>query len=354
MSKPAVRVAFLDVAHGDTIVISVPQNQEAVIVDCIDAEAVLSYLEKSDIKHIRGVLITHLHWDHYRHVAQLLKNAETGHGYFCERVIFDQPRFKINSKEWQILGRDEDGLTDELTANQKRKTVLIELLTWVKANRQRYNSLAKQPQQTLPLQGIIELIHPWEVDRIGQTLNDSSGVLKVHGSGSSAVLTGDITPAGWRLLKQHHSNLRGDVLKFPHHGSWKEGKEKSSPDELLDTVNPSIVIMSVGTSSYTQYKLPDSHVFEALAKRPHIHLLCTQVTEQCSVTISEKRAQLIQTFKEQAEQTDNFFIEQNGCPCAGTVIVELSESTNLLQPTLQFHREHIIKPNFTQHQCVMD
>lgn len=39
-----LKVAFLDVGQGDTIVVSNPTTHEAVVVDCINANAVLDYL----------------------------------------------------------------------------------------------------------------------------------------------------------------------------------------------------------------------------------------------------------------------------------------------------------------------
>jgi len=55
--RPVVRLAFIDVGQGDTIVITVPKTHEAVIVDCVDADAVISYLETYRIRYIRGIII---------------------------------------------------------------------------------------------------------------------------------------------------------------------------------------------------------------------------------------------------------------------------------------------------------
>ena len=42
--KPSIiKIAFLDVGQADTIVISCPETQEAIVVDCVDAKAVLDY-----------------------------------------------------------------------------------------------------------------------------------------------------------------------------------------------------------------------------------------------------------------------------------------------------------------------
>ena len=64
MSNPLVRVAFLDVGQGDTIVIPLPVEREAVVVDCIDAGAVVDYLKHEGISVVRALIVTHLHSDH--------------------------------------------------------------------------------------------------------------------------------------------------------------------------------------------------------------------------------------------------------------------------------------------------
>ena len=149
-------------------------------------------------------------------------------------------------------------------------------------------------------------------------------------------------------MKRNSADLSSDVLKFPHHGAWKDG----NPDDLLETVGPSIVVISVGTNG-SRYDHPNSHVFDALAQRPEVRLLCTQVTDKCTTAVSEKREAIIERFKEHTADTGKFFVEQSGCPCAGTVIIELGSKAQILQPSAQFHREHIIKANYAQHKCAI-
>ncbi|MCI0691509.1 hypothetical protein L0337_05815 [candidate division KSB1 bacterium] len=350
--KSTVKVAFIDVGQGDTIIISIPETREAVIVDCVDADAVLSYLEQHDIQYIRGLILTHLHLDHCKDAVKLIDNSKSELNLICERVLFHQP--KVSGKIWEKIRDDNDGHSDahvdEKSKKRLYKDILIGLRRWAQLNRNIYNSLTQQPGAYFPLPEVIEFIHPWEadlLDLIGHGLNDTSGVLKINGSGSSALLTGDLEPTGWEYLKKNHTNLRSDVLKFPHHGAWKD----RNPDDLLETVNPSVVVISVGTIG-RKYGHPNSHVFKIIAQRPQTRLLCTQVTDQCSSEISQNRSEIIKLFTKQAAETGNFFIEQTGCPCAGTIVIELGQSVRVLQPSLEFHRDQIIKAHFSeQHRC---
>ncbi|MFC1885736.1 ComEC/Rec2 family competence protein [Thermodesulfobacteriota bacterium] len=349
--KNSVRVAFIDVGQGDTVVVSVPETHEAVIIDCLDAEAVISYLEKYDIRYIRGLMVTHLHLDHYKGIIKLIDNAKSELNLICESVFFCCP--DVDEKLWQRIQNDEDGHSDHSTNDTSRKRqvkdILIQILKWAQSNRDRFSRLTKPPGLNLPLPGIIELLHPWEADiyeLIGKSLNDISAVLKIKGNGTSAILTGDLEPVGWDCLKKIEAEISGDLLKFPHHGAWKD----RDPEELLKTISPTVVVISVGSDG-ARYNHPNPHVFESLKNHPDIEVLCTQATSQCTGENCIKRDKLIQRFEQYCSETGAFFVEQKGLPCAGTIIVELGSSLEILQPSMEFHRDQIIDSYFSKPQC---
>lgn len=347
--EQVVRLAFLDVGQGDTSVISIPETREAVVVDCIDAFSVISYLEREKIKHLRGILITHLHLDHFSTVVELLDNLEEHLGLSCERILFHIP--KVNKKYFKRVYSDEDAHSEEADVKgYLRKNTLSELLRWAKENRETYNNLTKQRGSDLPMQNIIELLHPWELDvsdLLASSLNDMSAVLKVKGIATSALLMGDLELEGWEALKKQNSTLQSDVLKFPHHGSWKD----DTPQELLDTVNPSVVVISVGTNGI-RYDHPNEHVLDSIAQRKNVNLMCTQVTKKCEANLQTKTSG-VKTAHEAESERSGCFQTQNtsGCPCAGTIVVELGKTVNILQPNPRFH-QNLIKRHFTTPKCV--
>ncbi|MBK9049364.1 MAG: hypothetical protein IPL78_00125 [Chloroflexi bacterium] len=347
--RPVVRVAFLDVGQGDTNIVSVPMTQEAVIVDCNDADTVLDYLEREGIQHLRGLLVTHLHLDHYSGVVQLLDNLEQIANLNCERILFRGPLLSRSLRDALLPDEDNhsEGEPGNSTDTRKRKDSLVGLLKWAQLYKQKHNSLTIQYEFTLPLSDILELLHPWEIDvpdLLASGLNNTSAIIKVKGSGSSALLTGDIEPIGWSRVDR--TDLQSDVLKFPHHGAWQSNDVGS----LLEAVQPSVVVISVGTSG-SRYNHPNPHVFEALAQLNGTRLLCTQATGQCGHLTGQKYGDVIESFKREAESTGSFFIERNGCPCAGTIVVELGDSVRILQPRPDFHRTEIIGRFYEQHKC---
>ena len=71
-----VRIAFLDVAQGDTMVVSIPETGEAVIVDCVEPDIVFAYLQEQKITSVRGLIVTHL-----ATLYLVNKHVRKAHGY---------------------------------------------------------------------------------------------------------------------------------------------------------------------------------------------------------------------------------------------------------------------------------
>lgn len=366
-----LKIAFLDVGQGDTIVVSNPDSHEAIVIDCTNANAVLDYLAQEEIKFLRGILITHLHADHYSEVDYLLYRYSLVPGLSeCERLgysqITDRNKYKIliqdmNKNDIQIQDEDEHSLYYERVqkkANWSRKSAIATIKRWCEADKTRFiNPQVERMPTTLRFGGELAknilLIHPYVFDipdLQAKGLNSTSVVLRITGAGSSALLTGDLEPAGWKELCKNYpiANLQSDVLKFPHHGgAWT----RENADDLLDTVNPSIVVISVGSKGYKRYTHPHPDVFEVLKKRPNIHLLCTQATNQCQQYVMVQRGTIRDLLIKQASKNGQKLIgSKRGCPCAGTIVIELDESARVIQPEILLHQQTII-PHFKNHQC---
>jgi hypothetical protein len=352
--RPLVEVAVLDVGQGDTIIVSVPSKREAVVIDCADAESVFAYLKDRRIERLCALVLTHLHLDHYRAAVTLLRNCKQRLNLECEGLHFhwDRPR---NRAEHDRLLHDADAHCDEglppRNAEFLRRSAHRHLLAWIEENRGVCGGLARG-KGSHPFEGtfaqVLEVVHPWHADMhalAGSGLNDTSAVIRVHGSGSRALLTGDIEAYAWETMTRDGPEaLRADVLKFPHHGAWLDG----DPREVLDAVRPTAVIISVGTRGLT-YDHPNDAVFAAIRERG-IRLLCTQATCKCGPAgeaaeiAAAAHAHRPATFRNRRSAG-------GGCPCAGTVIVALGDTAEIVQPTVAFHQDRIIRPLLPNHQC---
>jgi hypothetical protein len=358
-ARPAVELAVLDVGQGDTMVVSVPATREAIVIDCVDVDAVFAYLEDREITHLRGLVLTHLHLDHYRHAVRLLRNCERRLNLRCERIFFHWNRAGSPSDYNRLLrdgdAHDADGIR-EREAVRRRRTAHTELLDWTDQNPRSCKHLAREEDCT-PFTGtfskVLEIVHPWygNLHRLSaRSLNDTSAVLRVHGTATRALLTGDIEAHAWALMtKARVEELRADVLKFPHHGAWTA----DDPGEILDLVQPRVVIISVGTRGIG-YDHPHQDVLTAIRERaPQIRLLCTQATEKCGP------AEQVQSLASSAHADQpSAFLKPvrrrvTGCPCAGSVIVSLGETVEVIYPIVQFHEDQIIGQLLPNHQCAL-
>lgn len=359
---PNIKIAFLDVGQADTMIISCPDTQEAIVVDCVNAKAVRDYLTREHITQLRGIIITHLHADHYREVPLFLKNYRQIPGMQeCKVLAFNEI---FNQKNLQKLIQDNDDHSNSSEGpSPSIPTALQDLIDWRDRNESNYALLQVQQGLSVPYQSegtlikSFHLLHPHAAQfrRLeAKGLNNTSIVLQIKGPGTKALLTGDLEPKGWKWLSTNHSDLQSDVLKFPHHGGAWFGHDV---DDLLDKVDPSIVVISVGSEGFEKYNHPHPDVFTALAKRPHIRVLCTQATNQCQLhaCVENERDSVVRQLKVNAEQNGHQLLlsrSKKSCPCAGTVIIELDNEASVLQPDLTFHRNSIIKTHYKAHKCI--
>jgi competence protein ComEC len=87
------------------------------------------------------------------------------------------------------------------------------------------------------------VLHPYEWPRWGEDLNEDSLVLLVEYGSFQALFAGD---AGLPAEAEMRGRTRAvDVLKVGHHGS-----RGSTGDEWLDSLRPSVAVISVGQNNY--------------------------------------------------------------------------------------------------------
>jgi len=347
----SVKVAFLDVGQGDSIVVTVPHTEEAVIIDCPEADTVIEYLRNEPVRFIRALIITHLHLDHFKDAVGFLENCRSQLGMECERLIFN---WQLNRQQ---LAPDADGHSEIYSDPKRRKwarrTAYRELVAWAERNARSCIPLLRPNNgDRLKIRGtirnaikILQPSHGCMGSLMQSGLNNTSAILRIEGPGSSALLTADIEPDGWNQLRSSHSDLRSDVLKFPHHGAWTN----ANPADILTAVDPSIVIISVGTDGI-QYNHPNVHVFAAIRNRSNTGLLCTQATSRC-VDNPGSHTSAIHAILQAHSHGSGHIRTSRGCPCAGTIIVELGNQVTVLQPDILVHRNQIILPFLTSHQC---
>lgn len=333
-----LKIAFLDVGQGDTTIVYDPEVLEAIVIDCNDYIKVLNFLKANQINRIKALIVTHSHADHYSGLTGLLENCARQRIEWDACIFYWDRPLPTSKIEWF---RDTDGHSDQGDIQAKRLSSYQQLLLWSKQpnNKKKHIEPRDLPRDT-KVTSSITFCHPefQDIQELYETgsLNNLSIVLRIK-DGASALITGDIEPPGWNFLRMNHPDLiQNNILKFPHHGVWRN----SNISLFLEEVDPEYVIISVGSSN--KYNHPSPDVLSEIRKRQKIKLLCTQATKLCSSDLDRARQKIQGMKKETASLLSSSQII-SGCACGGTVVFELSNNVKLVWPSMEFHREVVTR-----------
>jgi competence protein ComEC len=229
-----LRLTFIDVGHGDSILIEFPKG-EKMLMDGgglredrfdIGKRVIAPLLWKKKIRRIDTLVLTHPDPDHLK------------------GLIFIASQFSIG-RFW------DNGYQTESESYLQLKKILGE-------NKIKTQSLNEEiPSQII--NGVeISFLNPpaWKTTQRKvqnpRDLNNSSLVMKLRFRDVSVLLAGDIgKEAEERMLRKGYP-LRADILKIPHHGS-----SSSSSLLFLERVKPSYAILSVGERNIGRLPHPE-------------------------------------------------------------------------------------------------
>ena len=257
-------VTFLDVGHGSSILLRLPENKN-ILIDGggaqddrfnIGERVIGPFLWKQKIKHLDDVVITHPHADHYNGLPFILAR-------------FHPKKLWINGTN----GNDREYRELLNLANQLGVETKI-----VKTNDFLYQS---GNTRLLCIHSGREAPFPTLNHNQPQTtnLNDQSIVLRLEISASTFLFPGDISAAMAEMLVKKRRQLKADVLMAPHHGSTS-----SVSREFIQAVAPEFIVVSAGRNS--TFHLPAISLYNLQEKG--IKILSTN--RDGTITFSVKKA----------------------------------------------------------------
>ncbi len=203
---------FINVGQGDSILLQLPNNQ-TMLVDAGQNEAsltVVSYLQNQGIKKIDYLVATHPHADHIGGMDTVIQAFEIGKVYM--------PRVTTTTENFESVLRS-------LQAKGLKITPAKAGLTVIDQGGLKINFLA-------PCSSGYEDLNNW------------SAVLKVQFRNSSFLLTSDAQSESEQEMLASGANLKADVLKVGHHGSYS-----STTPTFLKAVSPKYAVISVGAGN---------------------------------------------------------------------------------------------------------
>ena len=220
-----LKVHFLDVGQGDSIIIELPTN-ETILIDASIKDAsdkIIKYLKEENVSKIDYVFATHPHSDHIGGMSAVIKAFDIGQIYM--------PKAVTTTKTYENL------LLTIKDKNLKIKT-------------------AKAGNTIIDTDDLKLVVLAPNQDSY-ESLNNYSIVLKLTYKEKSFLFTGD---AETLSEKEITGDVEADVLKVGHHGS-----RTSTSQAFLNKVNPSYAVISVGLNN--DYKHPHQEVLDRLEKK---------------------------------------------------------------------------------------
>lgn len=221
-------ITFIDVGQGDSAVIS--SGNSNILVDAgtdKDARKIRITLDRLNIKTLDLVILSHLDSDHISGMSDLIG------------------KYKIGKIITGVSPEESGGFS----------TSLDELKVALDLNNVKLSKAKTGDSFSVGKTKVNVLLSPTEF----KDSNDNSLVAEIKCGSKKLLFTGDISAkVEDELIKKN--NLKADILKVAHHGSYYSTKE-----EFLKAVNPSYAVVSV--SEYNNYNHPNVEVMNRLYKR---------------------------------------------------------------------------------------
>ncbi len=226
------KVTYLYVGQGDSTLISTPQGKNFLIDTGSNSTSktskCLSALQNLGIKHLDGILISHIDSDHMGAIDNITQNISVGKIY-VHSLAFEEMSEHVNSSNLSKLTQGDTITLDGAT---------------------------------------IEILYPPAGLKVKND-NEASIVALVTYKNRRFLFPGDIPANVEKLLQAPPC----DVLKVAHHGS-----SSSTSEEFLNMVSPKIAVISAGiNNSY-------SHPASTVSYRLKNHNIKTYTTSLCGAT----------------------------------------------------------------------
>ena len=231
--RHGLRITFLDVGQGDSIVIETPAGNVMVVdtggsigSDNMGRKVVVPFLRSHGIRKVDGLLLTHPDEDHIAGASWVLQNFPVAH-------------LMISG-----IQTDNNHYNNALRSAREKK-IPVQLM---------------REGTTLDFHDGVtaETLNPSEDMMVSH--NNGSIVLRVRYGKTGILLTGDAEIGAELHMASVNHDIHADVLKLGHHGS-----HTSTTEPFLNAVNPQAVIISAGKRN--RFGHPHKDVLERIRLR---------------------------------------------------------------------------------------
>jgi competence protein ComEC len=218
------RVTFFDVGQGDAALLQTPEGA-TIVIDTGHNGEIVPLLRAEGVSRIDLLILSHSHSDHTGGVASILRALPVADIWYAG---------PFHGRLQQLLAAT--AVSETVAAGKAKTFGPLSLLV-----------LHPEPNS--------------DDGRSGETeVNNRSLVIKVEYEGNRYLFPGDCELGCWQdLFNLHRSELRADILKAAHHGSWN-----GTNSGVLGNVHPSTIIISCGLGN--RYGHPHEIVLKMIRK----------------------------------------------------------------------------------------
>lgn len=276
------------------------------------------FLRERRIKRIDTAIVSHADADHFGGISLLLSSD-----HFAVGQVFLNPDVR-GTRLW------EDFAAVMVAAKERGTTFHLELTN---ANPREVLSGTTRIEVLAPSQGLaIRTAGGVTVGGKQLTANAMSAVVRVWSGDSPRILVaGDIDQVGLDDLLENNSDVRADVLVFPHHGG-RPGRASPAAfaESIATAVEAKLVVFSIGRG---RYGTPRPEIIAAVLRvTDRAHIACTQLSTHCATELPTTAPGLHTAFSRGAAS--------RAC-CSGTLEVLLEPDEFTYLPTSVAHLEFI-------------
>jgi competence protein ComEC len=311
---------ILDIGHGNCAIVR--DTEGVIVIDSAHGATLIETLAHLSIREISHILISHADEDHIAGIIDILldRNIKVSNLYINSDA-------QKETRTWQALrlavrdARQRSGtrifveLTTELTNRLNVGQVKVEILA---------------PTPELAMSGA------GGKDLQGRRLNPNSTsavIGLVHDSHRVAILAGDIDQVGMNNLLEERSDLKADILVFPHHGGRPGGADSQAfAQQLCDLVQPNLVVFSIARGRFGN---PREEIVEGVVTSvPMAHILCTQLSRKCADSVPDSEPAHLNAMPARGRTS-------NSC-CGGTVSIKIAGNKTTYAAGIAAHQQFII------------
>lgn len=263
-AESRMEVRFLDVGHADAAIITL--DGHAMIIDGgdkSDSSLIYTAVKNAGITHFDYVICSHVHDDHIGGLPGAFIQPSIG-TVLCTTANYDTESFADFKKyaDMKSDGIAVPAIGDTFPFGEAEITII----------------------------GL----------NAGNTINDSSIILKITYGNISFLFTGDAEADAESAAISSGHDLKSTVLKVGHHGS-----DTSTTEPFVKAVNPAYAVISVGDDE--SYGCPDELVLRRLYNAGAV-VYCTDnngdivfQTDGQSITVSTEKNAKPETASEEVE-----------------------------------------------------